>query len=80
MINPFRPPHRPQPHLVLGLTWQAVKMALLSKININQHPELVVILSEHEDINQFINVAPEVNLLRSDSVHPLIKLNSTRLR
>lgn len=58
-----------QPHLVLGLIWQCVKIALLSAVNLDQHPELVVLLEENEDITRFMNVAPEVNLLRWFNFH-----------
>lgn len=49
-----------KPHLVLGLVWQCVKIALLTAVNLDQHPELVVLLEENEDITRFMNVAPEV--------------------
>lgn len=34
-------PFLPQPHLVLGVIWQIVKIQLLSAVNLKQHPELV---------------------------------------
>lgn len=30
-----------QPHLVLGVIWQIVKIQLLSAVNLKKHPELV---------------------------------------
>mmetsp|Transcript_13920 Transcript_13920/g.15375 ORF Transcript_13920/g.15375 Transcript_13920/m.15375 type:complete len:728 (-) Transcript_13920:42-2225(-) len=52
------------PHLILGLVWQVVKIGLLSQVNLDEHPELVAMLDPSEDLNTFINVAPEINLLR----------------
>jgi len=57
------------PHLILGLVWQVVKIGLLEQVNIDKHPELVALLNENEDIERFINVAPEVNLLRWFNFH-----------
>jgi plastin-1 len=34
------------PHLVLGLVWQIVRIQLLSKIDLKNHPELVRLLEE----------------------------------
>jgi len=53
-----------KPHMILGLVWQVVKIGLLGKLNFDQHPELVVMLSPTEDVQTFMRLAPEVNLLR----------------
>merc|ERR1719440_304702 len=39
-----------RPHLVLGLVWQLVKMALLSKINLKENPNLIRLLQEGETL------------------------------
>eukprot|EP01125_Pyxidicula_operculata_P009116 TRINITY_DN301_c0_g1_i1.p1 TRINITY_DN301_c0_g1~~TRINITY_DN301_c0_g1_i1.p1 ORF type:complete len:781 (-),score=266.22 TRINITY_DN301_c0_g1_i1:73-2415(-) len=58
-----------QAHNCLGVTWQAVKIGLLSKVNLDQHPELVAMLDPNEDIQRFINESPEHNLLRWFNYH-----------
>jgi len=60
---------RGTPHLILGLIWQVVKIGLLSRVNLDSHPELVAMLDPNEDLRTFINVAPEVNLLRWFNFH-----------
>ena len=41
-----------RPHLVLGLVWQLVKMALLSKINLKEHPNLIRLLQADETLDK----------------------------
>jgi plastin-1 len=38
-------------------------------VSIDQHPELVTLLEENEDLQMFMKVAPEVNLLRWFNYH-----------
>eukprot|EP01122_Echinamoeba_exundans_P003462 TRINITY_DN1355_c0_g1_i2.p1 TRINITY_DN1355_c0_g1~~TRINITY_DN1355_c0_g1_i2.p1 ORF type:complete len:703 (-),score=225.91 TRINITY_DN1355_c0_g1_i2:487-2595(-) len=57
------------PHLILGLVWQSVKIGLLSQINVDQHPELVVMMDQNEDVKTFMNVTPEQNLIRWFNYH-----------
>jgi len=49
--------------------WQIVKVGLLAKVNLDSHPELVTLLAENEDVKMFMNVAPEMNLLRWFNYH-----------
>jgi hypothetical protein len=40
-----------------------VKKALLSRVSIEVHPELVVIFEQNEDVKRFVAVTPEVCFL-----------------
>jgi len=53
-----------EPHLVLALLWQLVKVAVLSHISLKEHPYLVRLLQGDESIEQFVKLAPEKILLR----------------
>jgi plastin-1 len=53
----------------LGLIWQVVKAGLLSQVNLREHPELVVILDERENVESFSRLTPEANLLRWFNFH-----------
>lgn len=59
----------PKPHLVLGLIWQIVRLELLSKVTVKQHPEIVVLMEPNEEVETFLDVTPEVNLLRWFNYH-----------
>jgi hypothetical protein len=52
------------PHLVLGLVWQLVKIALLSSVNITAHPGLAVLLNEGEAVSELTALPAEHVLLR----------------
>lgn len=41
----------------------------MNNVNIEAHPELVAILDKDEDLNKFVNVSPEENLLRWFNYH-----------
>jgi hypothetical protein len=51
-------------HLVLGLIWQIVKIGLLSKINLKNHPELYRLLEPGETIEDLLKLPAEQILLR----------------
>jgi hypothetical protein len=57
------------PTLVLGLTWQLVRIALTNKITLTAHPELFRLLKEGETIEQFLKLSPEEILLRWLNYH-----------
>eukprot|EP00940_MAST-03C_sp_MAST-3C-sp2_P002297 g2297.t1 len=57
------------PHLVLGLVWQIVKIQLMSIINLKQHPELVALLKEGEELHRLLSLSPEAILLRWVNYH-----------
>ncbi|KAG8457018.1 hypothetical protein KFE25_014443 [Diacronema lutheri] len=52
------------PHLVLGLMWQLVKMALLASVNLSAHPGLAVLLRDGEQLSEFSELCAEHVLLR----------------
>lgn len=52
------------PHLVLGLIWQLVKMALLSSVNLSAHPGLAVLLHDGEELRELSELSAEHVLLR----------------
>lgn len=56
-------------HLILGLIWQIIRRGLLSKVDINFHPELYRLLEEDETLEQFLRLPPEQILLRWFNYH-----------
>jgi len=56
-------------HLVLGLLWQIIKIGLLSKINLKQHPELYRLLEEGETLEDLMKLSGEQLLLRWFNYH-----------
>jgi hypothetical protein len=57
------------PHLVLGLTWQLIKYALMKSIALTEHPELFRLLKEGETLADFLKLSPEQILLRWLNYH-----------
>ncbi|GIQ87482.1 hypothetical protein KIPB_009527, partial [Kipferlia bialata] len=57
------------PHLVLGVSWQIIRMALLADITLADHPELYLLLHEDEDIETFRSQVPEAILIRWFNYH-----------
>lgn len=66
-----------RPILVLGLLWQIIRLQLMSQISLKEHPELVLLLKEGEDLASFMKLPPEEILLRWVNYH-LAKANSSR--
>lgn len=58
-----------KPHMILGLVWQIIKKGLLSQVSMDLHPELSIMLSEHETAYVMQNAPPEQNLLRWFNYH-----------
>ncbi|KAL6056274.1 fimbrin [Balamuthia mandrillaris] len=58
-----------RPHLLLGLIWQIVRIGLLSKITLTNHPELYRLLEPGEDIGDLLKLSPEQILLRWFNYH-----------
>lgn len=56
-------------HLVLGLIWQVIRKGLLSKIDIQIHPELYRLLEDDETLEQFLRLPPDQILLRWFNYH-----------
>ena len=65
------------PHLVLGIVWQIVKIQLMTSINLKQHPELVALLKDGEELHELLSLSPEAILLRWVNFH-LNKAESKR--
>lgn len=57
------------PHLVLGLVWQLVKMQLLGSIDLKNHPELIRLLEDGEELSDLLKLPPEQLLLRWFNYH-----------
>jgi len=58
-----------RPYLILGLIWQIVRIGLLSKISLTNHPELFRLLEPGEDISDLLKLPPEQILLRWFNYH-----------
>ena len=58
-----------RPHLVLGLLWQMVKMALLARINLHDNPFLFRLLQDGETLQDLLKLPPEQILLRWINFH-----------
>jgi len=56
-------------HLVLGIIWQIIKIGLLSKISLNNVPELFRLLEPGETIEALLKLPPEAILLRWINYH-----------
>ena len=52
------------PHLVLGLLWQIIRLKLVENVRIDRQPALIALKGEEEDIDSFVNLKPEDQLLR----------------
>jgi plastin-1 len=57
------------PHLVLGLIWQLVKIQLLNSINLKNHPELIRLLENGEELSDLLKLPPDQLLLRWFNYH-----------
>lgn len=58
-----------RPHLVLGLIWQIIRIGLLSKISLTNHPELYRLLEDGETIEDLLKLPPDQILLRWFNYH-----------
>lgn len=58
-----------RPHLVLGLIWQIIKIGLLAKISLRDHPELYRLLDKDEELEEFVKLPADVILLRWVNFH-----------
>lgn len=57
------------PILILGLTWQLVRLALLKNVALTAHPELFRLLKPGETLEDFLKLSPEQILLRWLNYH-----------
>jgi hypothetical protein len=51
-------------HLILGLVWQIIKIGLLSKINLQNCPQLVRLLNEGEELSDLLKLPADQLLIR----------------
>ncbi|CAE7649151.1 FIM3, partial [Symbiodinium microadriaticum] len=58
-----------RPVLILGLLWQIIKIQLTSQISLKNYPELVLLLSEGEEMSALSALPPEDILLRWFNYH-----------
>jgi hypothetical protein len=56
-------------HIVLGLLWQVIKIGLLSKVNLVNHPELYRLLMDGETLEDLMKLPAEQILLRWINYH-----------
>jgi len=55
---------RGQPNLILGMLWQLIRLSLLSQVNLQQHPEIIALKEASENVKDFVELPPELTLLR----------------
>jgi plastin-1 len=68
------------PHLVLGMVWQLVKIQLLNSISLKNHPELIRLLEEGEELADLMKLTPEQLLLRWFNYHLKAAGSSKRVK
>jgi len=68
------------PHLVLGMVWQLVKIQLLNSISLKNHPELIRLLEEGEELADLLKLTPEQLLLRWFNYHLKAAGSSKRVK
>ncbi|KAF2075329.1 hypothetical protein CYY_003358 [Polysphondylium violaceum] len=56
-------------HLIMGLTWQIIKIGLFARINLTNHPELYRLLQDGETIEDLLKLPVEEILLRWFNYH-----------
>ena len=55
--------------MVLGLMWQVVKLVVMRNIQLKQHPELIRLLNQGEQLSDLLKLSPEQLLLRWFNYH-----------
>lgn len=54
---------------MLGLIWQIIRIQILSSINLKNHPELVRLLEDGEELADLLKLPPDQILLRWFNYH-----------
>jgi plastin-1 len=67
-------------HIVLGLVWQIIKIGLLQDINLKQHPELVRLLEEGEELSDLLKLPADQLLIRWVNYHMKEAGSSRRIK
>ncbi|URD92445.1 Fimbrin-like protein [Musa troglodytarum] len=58
-----------QPHLVLGLIFQIIKIKLLADLNLKKTPQLMELADDEKDVEELMSLAPEKMLLKWMNFH-----------
>ncbi|KAJ8606273.1 hypothetical protein CTAYLR_010313 [Chrysophaeum taylorii] len=58
-----------RPHLILGLTWQIIRLLLTAKISLTEHPEMARLLEGDETLQMLLALPPERILVRWVNYH-----------
>jgi len=58
-----------KPHLILGLLWQVIRIGLLNDINLQNHPRLMILLKDGEELDALKKLSPEQILIRWVNYH-----------
>ena len=64
-------------HIILGMLWQMLKIQSLASINLKNHPYIIKLLKEGEEIADLLKLSPEELLMRWVNYH-LKNANHTR--
>ncbi|KAK5583127.1 hypothetical protein RB653_004717 [Dictyostelium firmibasis] len=67
-------------HLIMGLTWQIIKIGLFARINLTNHPELYRLLQDGETIEDLLKLPVEEILLRWFNYHLAAAGSQRRVR
>jgi len=63
---------------VLNLYWQIIRIGLLERLNVKYHPELIRLLGKGEQLQNLMNLAPDMILLRWFN-HQLLLANQKKV-